>query len=203
VTKGYAIIMYDNNVRYAAINSSAEFSVTFTTCAAAGASIKIIGVDETGNAQSGVQNVTLAFPVTDVGMIVACGTSAAQFINYTLNSNSYSLTSLDTLSAYYVGQGTTNRYVSVQGSQMPPVGNNNISFDVPATGTGTFPLTRLSVQNYVSWQNQLMSGSTVTFTKYANTVGEFYEGTFNASFSSGASTVVHYLSGSFRLRRLN
>jgi hypothetical protein len=163
--------------------------------------VQVVGIDQTAQVQSSVNNVSVTAPVTNVPNIIACGTSSAQFINYTVNSNNYviGLVPSDSLTAAFVSQGATFQYVAINGGSQNP--NNYISFNAKdALAAGTFDLTNL----YLSNMNNIvmMPASKVTFTSYATAVGDFYEGSFTGQFSAGLTTVVHNINGTFRIRRI-
>lgn len=200
VTNGYALITYNNMVRYAAVDSNGHFSVSFFSCSSVTGNATIIGIDQTSQQQSSATTVAVTAPTTNAGNITACGTSSAQYINYTIDGTNYTITSTtnDSITGYYVSQGTTNNWVMINGNQNPAGGNNYIGFQIDnPTGVGTFPLSRLYVQN--SAAISLLPPSNATLTSYANAVGEFYEGSFTAQYTDSTST--HNISSSFRVRR--
>ena len=104
VANGYAIITTANNiVRYAATDANGNFEVVFISCTGSTSTAQIIGIDQTSQQQSSLITVTVLAPLTVIPSITVCGTSSAQFINYTLDGVNYTLTSTgnDSLIAYY------------------------------------------------------------------------------------------------------
>ena len=182
-------------VRFAATDSTGSLATTYITCAAS-ASAQIIGVDNTSQQQSSLTNVTITAPLTNAGNITACGTSSAQYINYTLDGTNYSLTSAanDSLTAYSASQGSTNTITYIMGDR---VGSDNINFNAPAGATGIFPVQRLTVQGH--YNTTLVTPFNVTFTKFAAAVGDFYEGSFSGNFTD--SSINHTINTTFRIRR--
>ena len=78
----------------------------------------------------------------NVGNITACGTSSAQYLNYTLDGTNYSVTlaPADTLYAYTnTVQGTTLLQTSFRGSHL----NHHIYFDFKhaTAAAGTYAIT--------------------------------------------------------------
>ncbi len=197
VTNGYAIISIDNIVRYAAVDSVGDFDVTFISCASSGSTAQVIGVDNSTQQQGAVVAIPLTSPMTNAGIITACGTLSAQYINYTLDNVTYNITSAsnDSLTAYTASQGGTNT-TYIMGNSIT-TNTNNIYFSCPAGATGIFALQQLNVQNFNSVA--LIPPFNVTFTQFATTVGSFYEGSFSGSFSD--SSVTHNISSNFRIRR--
>ena len=196
VINGYALISINNLVRYAAVDSVGNFDIKFITCASSATTAQVIAVDNATQQQSAVSTVMLTSPLTNVGSITACGTSSAQYINYTLDGTAYSLTSTanDSMTAYTAGQGGINTTYIMGNSNS---GSNYINFSSPAGATGPFPIQQFSVQNFNNVT--LIQPFNVTFTQFATTVGSFYEGSFSGSFTD--STITHTISTSFRVRR--
>ena len=196
VINGYALISINNLVRYAAVDSVGNFDIKFITCASSATTAQVIAVDNATQQQSAVSTVMLTSPLTNVGSITACGTSSAQYINYTLDGTAYSLTSTanDSMTAYTAGQGGINTTYIMGNSNSS---SNYINFSSPAGATGPFPIQQFSVQNFNNVT--LIQPFNVTFTQFATTVGSFYEGSFSGSFTD--STITHTISTTFRVRR--
>lgn len=196
VINGYALISINNLVRYAAVDSVGNFDIKFITCASSATTAQVIAVDNATQQQSAVSTVMLTSPLTNVGSITACGTSSAQYINYTLDGTAYSLTSTanDSMTAYTAGQGGINTTYIMGNSNSS---SNYINFSSPAGATGPFPIQQFNVQNFNNVT--LIQPFNVTFTQFATTVGSFYEGSFSGSFTD--STITHTISTTFRVRR--
>ena len=201
VANGYAIIYYDNMVRYAATSNSGDFSTNFTICTSSPTSCDIIGVDNAAQQQGSLTNVTIVAPLTNAGNISACGSSSSAYINYTLDGTNYSITSAanDTLTSYtYNIQGTLPYYTILRGNHYP----NHILFGYSHNATaGTFPLGDLTVQGYDSLTN-LVQPFNINITNYPVSAGQFYEGNFTGQFthySTGAT--IHNINCSFRIRK--
>ncbi len=200
VTNGYAIISINNTVRFAGTDSTGNFYVAIVTCAGVPVTANVVGVDQTGQQQSSVTYVTLTPPLTNVGSITACGTSSLQYINYTIDSSIYyyiNSTANDSLTAYTNSQGVPPAGVItyIMGDR---IGFNNIYFSATgANAVGTYPVGTLQVQS--SSNLILIQPFNVTFTSFANNVGEFYEGSFNGSYTD--SGAIHTISTTFKVRR--
>jgi hypothetical protein len=201
VTDGYALIVYDYYTRYATVDNNGQFSVTLITCNSSAAFCEILGIDEGAQQQGATVNVPVITPVTDAGNISACGTSTTQFINYNLDGTNYSIdNSQDSLIAYVTQGGTTTQPVQIMLTGINA--SDHITIKTNTTGVpGTFDIVMLQVQNY----NNTTVGAntaTVTFTRFATAIGQFYEGSFFANFfDSSSPTTAHTISGSFRIRK--
>jgi len=199
IKNGYAIISFDNVIQYAATDATGQFSTSFVTCSGTPASAIIIGVDQTSEQQGSATTVMITAPVTRAENIKACGSSSAQFINYTLDAVDYNITNAtsDSLNGYSITRETTKTtYIVGQSSA------GNLRFTVNnVSATGTFPVQSLSVNQHNNIK--LTQPFNVTITGYPATVGDFYEGTFTGKFTDTASTVIHNISSSFKVRRNN
>lgn len=199
IAKGYAVIRVDNMVRYAAVNANGEFSATMTVCSSLAPTAEIIGVDEAAQQQGAAVGVSIVAPQTQAGNITACGTSASQYINYTLDGVNYSLTNLatDSLTMWTMTQGTAPYLTSVSGFSMS--NNNTISFNFSgALAPGTYPISNLYVQDLDS--NTLTQPFNTVVTSFPLSAGQFYEGSFSGQFRDGLN-INHTLSGTYRVRR--
>jgi hypothetical protein len=200
VTNGYAIIYYDNWPRYVSVNNTGDFSMATIRCSGSATLCDITAVDNATQVQGTVTGIAVTTPVTNAGNILACGVSAVQFINYTLDGNNYGLSSLtasDSLYAYSFQQqppyGTT-----IAGYSFTANKNFTLSFSSNTMTPGTYPMSA-SVQNL---SGIMVNPSNVIITNYPQNSGGFFEGSFSGSFRDSANlNPVHTVSGSFRVRR--
>jgi hypothetical protein len=203
VTDGYAIVYYNNEVRYVgAQNANGDFATTFFTCPGMPVTCEILGVDETAQQQGAMTNVSVTSPTTYSGNIIICGVATAQYVNYTLDAVDYSITRAnnDSLIAYsYPTQTTPAFFTWLSGAKL--TGNDYIAFGFGHDAAAdTYPLNSLSVQGFDSVT--VVQPSTVTLTNYPANAGSFYEGTFSGQFTKMATSLpVYNISGSFRIRR--
>lgn len=201
VKKGYVAINFNNIVRYAATDAAGKFATTFIICSGTSATAVIYGIDESSQQQSTTRTITVIAPLTDAGNITACGASAEQFINYTIDGTEYNITSAenDTITGFNFNMGELNNADFHGGKTSPGIGN--ISFTaLEVSGKGKYPVSNLTLQNfrYVT----IIQPTEVTLTSYANAAGEFYEGTLSGKFSD-SSTAIHNISCTFKVRRNN
>lgn len=202
VTNGTAILFFDGWPRYVSTNSNGEFSFSFLRCNSSPASCDITAVDNTA-----LQQATVSVPVTsavvNAGNITACGTSAAQYINYTLDGIDYSISSAspaDSIYAYYYQSGTGTFQNIISGYNLTL--NKSINFTFVSAGqvAGTYPFANLNVQQYNAIG--FIAPSTVTLTNYPAVSGGFFEGNFTGSFRDSANlTPLHTINGTFKVRR--
>jgi hypothetical protein len=197
VVKGYAIVSVNNWVHYAKVDASGNFSTNYVMCNVSTANVQVLGVDETAQQQGTVSSLPVTIPVTDVGNISACGTSSTQFINYTIDAASYTISATDSLTAFTNGQGTALT-TYVQGMQMGSGNNMAFKFDHAARVAGTYPVANMGTQNFNNLT--IVQPFNVTITNFPQAAGEFYEGSFTGQFKD-ASNVTHNVSCSFKVRR--
>jgi hypothetical protein len=203
VTNGYAIIYYGYNVRFVEPDANGVFEADFIVCNSSTTTFQVLGVDEVSGQQSNMYTGTIGAAVNDIGIVSACGNSAAQYINFTLDGTSYSITDAsDSIGAYTQPLGGTTTgpyYTSISGWQNTSGGGNiSFSFEHAIAGPGTYPMATLNVQTFQ--QAVLSNTSSVTITSYPANVGDFYEGTFSAAFTVG-TTVHNVTNAQFRIRR--
>lgn len=79
VVNGYAIIILNNWVHYAAADANGNFSTNYAICSSSSASVQITGVDATAQQQGNPATYTVTPPVTNVGNVSACGNSTTQY----------------------------------------------------------------------------------------------------------------------------
>jgi hypothetical protein len=188
VTNGAAFINFDGTSRYAATNAQGQFTTDFIVCSNPPV-ISVIGFDNTTQQQGSLQIITPTLPVTNVANLVACGSSSAEYIQFTLDGSNYSLTSNSGNSSIF---GTTQSSVTNLTGYTGPVvtGNGSVDLYVNATDTGTFNVTSFSYINAYT-DIKLEQPFDITFITFPQVVGGFYEGSFSGSFSAD----------SFRIRR--
>ena len=201
VTNGYAIIYYDNMVRYASVNSNGDFSTTFTSCSGSPATCQVLGVDVAAQQQGSTINVTVVSPITNTGNISACGTSTLEYINYNLDGVSYNISNQaqDSLIYYsFASQTTPPQYTWITGVHSTTA---QVTFDFYGNAAaGSYPVDHLSIQNYN--HTALIQPFDVTVTNFPSAVGQFSEGSFSGQFRDSSNLVpVHAISCSYRLRK--
>jgi hypothetical protein len=199
VTNGFAMISFDNMVRYAKANATGDFSVSFTQCAGSPASLQVLGVDEATQQQGTASSVTITSPVTNTGSITACGNSSLQYINYTYDGISYSVSSAvsDSLVAGTGPvQGTTGSKTYISGAHQ----NEYIqfSFNHSSNAPGTYPVSYITVGNAMSRTNPAVSA---ILTNFPAAIGDFYQGSFSGTFTADSTGANHTINGTFKVRR--
>lgn len=200
VTDGYALIYCNNIVSYVPVNSDGNFTTDIAICPGVVTNCSILPVDDKAKQQGVLTDINLAIPQTDAGNISACGTSIEQYINYTVDGKDYSLTnSPDSL------LGSTDFFMGLFHTTIIAVSNPDYIYVMSShdNSAGTYPLERFGVQNFRDSSIVLLQPSTITFTHFPQTPGEFYEGSLSAKFTDQWVTgpAVHNVRGSFRIRR--
>jgi hypothetical protein len=199
VTNGFAEIVYNNITRYASVNATGDFSITFVTCGTAQTTCSITGTDSQAQQQGQPAIVAVTVPVTNAGNITACGTSTLEFMNYTLDGGSVNLSSTIPGDNFYAGDtlgGTNNITISGHRSQ-----SEYLRFEYTSNGAaGTFPAFFLSVSSYTTGFNAtLVQPFNIVITNHPP-MGGYFEGSFSGQFKD-ALNVTHNLNGIFRVKR--
>ncbi len=201
VTKGYASIIFNHMLRYAATNADGQFSISFVTCTGIGDTVYVAGINNATGQESDYITLPAAAPVTQTGTITVCGAvTSSEFIEYTIDSSATSVTHRfdnvisDSLTAF-----TSGGFTSVSGgSSLDP---NYIAFGVSgATTSGSYPFTGFVLNSY-SNITMVQPGSLV-FTSFPSQTGEYYEGTFAGEFTADGTSVQHSIKGSFKMKRI-
>ena len=201
VSNGSAIINYDNSSWTVSTNSSGMFTLVFPRCNFT-PTFNITAVDNTSQQQSTATVVPITTPLTNTGAITACGTSALQYINYTLNGTNYSITSASSPDSLYGFTGSSNnpQRTTLMAFSSVTADNIGLNFVSPATA-GTYPLSELFVQQFNN--TGIITPFNITVTNFPASSGGFYEGNFSGQFRDSANLApLHTISGSFRIRRL-
>ena len=203
VTNGFAIISYGITTRYARVNAAGEYTTTFTRCATSPDNANVTGVDAgTGQQSTSATSVAVVTPITNAAPVAACGTTTAQFINYTIDGTTYNLTApADSIVAYsYTDSLTSQIRTSINGMRISGgilTHYINLDFVQPTAVAGTYTASSFKTQGFTMLV--LTPPFNVILTNYPTAPGAFYEGSFSGSFTQ--SGVSHTASGAFRIRR--
>lgn len=201
VTNGFLVVKYGYHYYHINVGANGTINSNIVICNSEPAIA--IAEDITNMQQSAPINFTLAAGNNTLGTILACGTSTAQFLNYSIGANNYSFTApADSLmyAPVYNGTNTFNAVQVLAFSSNPSSGGEAIvRFNNAGLAAGsTQTMLRLKLP-------QMTDSSTtaipVNITEYG-TAGQFIAGNFSGTFSyhntpSSSITVV----GSFRVRR--
>ena len=169
-------------------------------CTGIPATCEVIGVDIGGQQQGIAVSTIVTAPETNTGTIAACGTSTQQYINYSVDGNSYSISTAgnDTLLFATTNNAQPSGFLTtVYGHH---TSNEHIFFTFANNGVpGTYPLNHMEVLNYT--RTALVAPLDVSLTVFPQ-VGQFYEGNFSGQFRDSSDLVpLHTINCSFRVRR--
>jgi hypothetical protein len=200
VTNGYAIIYYDNFTRYASVNSNGEFATAFASCTGIPATCEVIGVDIGGQQQGIAVSTIVTAPETNTGTIAACGTSTQQYINYSVDGSSYSISTAGNDTLLFATTNNTQPSGFLTNVYGHHTSNEHIFFTFANNGVpGTYPLNHMEVLNYT--RTALVAPLDVSLTVFPQ-VGQYYEGNFSGQFRDSSDLVpLHTINCSFRVRR--
>lgn len=196
VTSGYVQAYFDYTAYNAPITNG-QFSLTFTRCSNSNANVSLTATDNTANQQGPTTTYTVSSGTVNTGLLSACGTSTIQQIDYTLDGTAYSFSSsnnTDTITA------TGFQGLNINGNKKTFQVNPHIGIFCNANAVGTFPLTRLSINQYND-STTLISPFNVNITQFGP-AGQFVEGNGSGTFKD-FSNVTHTLAFTFRARRQN
>ncbi len=205
VTNGY-VLMYKNGLNYfKPLSKTGVFNFTTTLCAGS-SNATFIAEDKTALKASDPIAVSLNSGPNDLGTLIACKISTQQFINYTINGVSYSLTSPVDSIAHYSKPQNTPPTVIINGFSLS---NNNMfgsaSIYFVHSGIGLN-----SSQNLLSftWPQvidslRILTPINIKITEYGM-VGQFIAGNFSGIINGAPpGNIAYNVSCSFRVRRSN
>jgi hypothetical protein len=205
VTDGYVILQYGYNNYKTILKPDGTFSLNILTCNT-NIEVSIIAINNASLQQSNIKTLALVIGANNAGTLNACGTSIAEFINYTVNGTDYSITSL---TGRFYGEvrspnQNTQPDVYIYGSEdsTGQSGNNFvITFDQSGIGVN-------SQQNLLSFNTQQINDSVkitapilVKVTEYG-APGEFIAGNFTGTVTGAPPANTPYnITCNFRVKR--
>ncbi|HMK27687.1 MAG TPA: carboxypeptidase-like regulatory domain-containing protein [Chitinophagaceae bacterium] len=199
VTNGFAEIVYNNITRYASVNATGDFSITFVTCGTAQTTCSITGTDSQAQQQGQPAIVAVTVPVTNAGNITACGTSTLEFMNYTLDGGSVNLSSTIPGDNFYESDTLGVNHITLRGYRSQ---TENLTLEYASNGAaGTFPVSFFSTGIYFSGggNSTIIQPFNIVITSHPP-VGGYFEGSFSGQFKD-VLNVTHNLNGTFRIKR--
>ena len=200
VTNGFAIVTLEYNTRYIATDKNGQFKTTYVSCSTFPSTISVLGIDNDAQQQSAATTINVTTPLTNAGNISVCGISSQQYINYTYDGKAYNITSAnsDSLTGY-TQPDPLGGVTYVWGFSLPD-SLKYLQFTIENGAVGTFPASYFVVQKH---QSITFAQPTITFTKFATTQGDFYEGSIAGTFAVDSTSGQHTISGSFKIRKNN
>lgn len=199
VTNGKLIVQHGYLYHIFSTNNTGTVAGSIVICNPGAATA--IAEDVANGQQSGLINFTLAPGTNNLGIIQACGTSTAQFLNYTINGTNYSYTAPPDSLQLYPNFSGTNNFNSYQliASTVPMASYSLIKFS--STGMAAGSTQTMLYMKFNEMTDSCTNALPVTITEYG-AVGQFVAGNFNGTvnyFNTPTTTLT--VSGSFRVRR--
>ncbi len=202
VSNGYLLMM--KNGQYYRYGLSASGSFDFSTILCNGSeNATFIAEDITAAQQSTPLNFTINSGANTLGNFQACGITAQQFFNYTINGANYAMSSpADTFYMYVNSQITPNR-IEISGQNISSTSNRfiTVGFDNSAIAVGSSQTMSLYYSSDINDSTSFNTPIMVNITEYGP-VGAFISGNFSGNMTGTAPLNTPYvISGSFRVRR--
>ena len=198
VADGY-VMMYRNNDYYREWVHNGVISFTTYICTAS-LPISFIGVDPANSVQSSLVNYTLVPGANAIGTIQACGTSASEFIHYSIDGTPHNLAAPPDSMYQSASAGSTNSYIS--GSQAGVNHYLYFSYDHTGIGVGTTQTLNNFYSSLLGTQATVTPPASVNITE-CGPVGQFISGNFTCVLTSTAPAATYNITCSFRVRRNN
>lgn len=196
LTNGFVnITLEGTNYRVSVTNGN--FNMTIAKCNANAVQAQLFAEDIATGQQGAVQTISVTSGNANAGKLTACGTSTNEFINYTVNGTSYSLTSPND-QFYWDYSDSTGVQTNAMAGSNPNQNGYLYLFYKGGTVTGSFlGSTHIGVGATTS---NYQGDVNITITQYGN-VGQFITGTFSGNVTLGTSGPPVPASGSFKVRR--
>jgi hypothetical protein len=199
VTDGYVILQYRDRNSRTIIKPDGTFSLNTLICTT-NIDVNIIVINNAALEQSNALAVTLVSGNNNVGMLNACGTSAEEFINYSINGSNYSLTAPADSFTHSANQDLGSVFgVSYSGGVITHTAS--FIFNPSNISAG-------SIQNLINFGSTHINDSTailnsipINITEYGS-VGQFISGNFTGILTSAPPANTPYnITCNFRVRR--
>jgi len=176
-----------------AVNNG-NWSLTINRCNNTPATASVIAYDLGSNQGGTSTTVQVSGTTVNAGNLSACGTSLAQFVNYTLNGVAKNFTDpTDSIMSYSSG----NNFYNIGGRRRGG-GNEEAYLSFTATGVGSVPLSSISIRENNTFYNA--SGSiTVNITEWTAGSGGFMAGSLSGNVTD--SFTVKPVSLTFRVKK--
>jgi hypothetical protein len=199
VTDGYVVALIGYNYYKAEVKADGSFNLNVLVCGGTSVPVNLIAVDNATQQQSNVMNIVVNSGNNPMGTIAACGITIQEFINFSINGNSYSLTP-PTVMLQHEGNATT-QYITAYGATNQNSSGATIVFSGSGIGTG-------SLQNLIRFNTSEIRDSTsiltpinVNITEFG-AVGEYIAGNFSGTLTGGAPANTPYVvTCNFRVKR--
>jgi len=199
VTNGYAMISFDNNTRYAAVDGNGRYQTSFTFCAGSGSVASILAVDNGtggGPQHSTTVNVNLTSPATNLADIVVCDTTPFAYINYNIDGVDYYWNASNSFQMQ--GVDFPGSFTLLVDNQPGP---RQFVLNVDGSSTGVFGASFTSTDAFPSGGSvSFIPGFTSTVTRFATSWPDFFEGSFTGQYThSSTGSTVHTINGTYRV----
>ncbi|MBO9203532.1 MULTISPECIES: carboxypeptidase regulatory-like domain-containing protein [Niastella] len=193
VSNGFVDVFIDNMHYRATTKSDGTFAINFTRCIGTPTTAVLTAYDLSNNQSGTPTNVSVTSGNVNAGLLTACGTSIAEFANYTMNGVSYNFSNpADSV--------TLSKAVNSYTLYATRIGNSKdlsiINF--AATGTGSATLIDVAVKaSNKYWY--LTNFATVNITEFGPVGTGFVAGNFSTKMTDSISTT--QITYTFRARR--
>ena len=197
VTNGFVHIAIDGKYYRAPINNG-SFATSATVCSAGTYEVTLIGFDLTNNKQSDSVKVSMSTNTTSSPVsLTVCQTNIDQFINYTVNGQSYSLVPPADSITYYTQGMNDNLYAIARAN------SNKVSMsfqNVTSTGNKTLNFLGISLRD-TSFVGKNISS--INITEYSPSgAGTYISGTLTGMITFDSTSSISYpVNLTFRVKK--
>ncbi|MFL5744441.1 MAG: carboxypeptidase-like regulatory domain-containing protein [Niastella sp.] len=196
VTNGFVDVFLDKVHNRAMVSDSkGNFSITITRCSGTPATATLTAYDLGTNQSGASTSLSVSTGTANAGVLSACGTSIAEYANYTLNSVSYNFAKpVDSMVLYK--QGSYTLWTTRKGSNA----NESSYISFTASATGTAPLSYVTINTSSrSWYST--GTGTLNITEFGAVGTGYLAGNFTTTLKDTISAQTAPVTYTFRVKR--
>ena len=199
VTNGNVVMQYNNYGYMTTIKPDGTFSLSTLICSNS-TSVSLIAIDNSSLQQSSVLLHTMVSGINALGALNACGTSLDEFINYSINSTSYSI--IPPVGSIYAGVSSSGVYIQGNAESNGQNGKS-ISMNFEQSGIAVNSIQKLLSFNTLQVNDSIdiITPVLVNITEYG-AVGQYIAGNFTGTFTGAPPANKQYnTTCNFRVKR--
>jgi hypothetical protein len=195
VTNGYVEVYLDGMYTRTAINNG-NWSLTINRCNNTPTTASVIAYDLGSNQGGTSTTVQVSGTTVNAGDLSACGTSLAQFLNYTMNGVTKTFTSpADSMNSYKSGNSSYGIWVTRKSQS-----GDNVYLYFNATGVGSVPLSSVEIFQSPKYYNGVLP-ITLNITEWTAGSGGFMAGNFTGTMIDSLGTNTVPINMTFRVQK--
>jgi hypothetical protein len=196
VKTGFVDISVDNNHYYGnVVNGS--FRLAVSRCSSSTTTAIITALDTENSTSGAPSSITVSNAAVSTGELNACGNSASQYLNYTLDGSSHAFN--DILDSFNVNKASDTTYLVWLSRKIRGSSPDDFTFSFTPTTTASTPLTNIRINN--SNFTYVLNAYTIINITENGPPGGFIAGNFTTDMKRDATSSTYILAVKFRIKR--